>query len=420
VNLMDLNMFAERGQPFDAFAEMRDKAPVIWHPDEYFGGFWVVTPYEDVKQVSLDPDTFSSGRAGILINYGTEGTRDPRLHRANLDNMIAMDNPAHMELRSQHMPFFRPAFVGELREKVRVKVGELLAEIARQGECDLVENLSAPLTLYTLSEMLGIPEADRPKLYRWMHYLEIAQANLTRIETGDEVTEDDLKFFEEFQQLNAEMFDYGRDLLLRRREEPTDDLLSAIANAVVDGELLPEEYLDGSWILIVFAGNDTTRNSISGTMKLLTENPDQKRKLQDDMELLPNMVEEAIRLITPVIHMRRTATRDAEIHGQGIGEGEKVVMWYGAANRDPSVFSEPERFDVTRDNAAKHLAFGIGTHVCLGNRVARMQLQEVYRQILTDYPDLEYTGGIEIAPNNFVNAIRRLPVRMRSGRRTAA
>lgn len=420
VDLQDLNLFANRGQPYDAFATLREEAPVYWHPDEQFGGFWVVTRYEDIKKVSLTPQTFSSGKGGILINYGSKEMRDQRLFRANVDNMIAMDNPQHMELRTQHMPYFKPSFVNELHEKVQVKAGQLLDNIAPMGECDLVENVSAELPLFTLSEMLGIPEGDRPKFIRWMRYLEMAQNIATKIENGKEATEEDFKFFGEFLDMNKEMFEYGYDMLLRRRKEPTDDLLSAIANATVDGELLPDEYLDGSWILIVFAGNDTTRNSLSGTMKLLTENPEQKEKVLADFDLLPNMVEEAIRMVTPVIHMRRTATEDTEIRGQKIAEGEKVVMWYGSANRDPEVFESPDSFDVTRANAGKHLAFGIGTHVCIGNRIAKMQLKEVYRQILTRFPDMEYAGGMEIAPNNFVNAISKLPVKFKPQKRSAA
>jgi hypothetical protein len=163
-------------------------------------------------------------------------------------------------------------------------------------------------------------------------------------------------------------------------------------------------------LLIVFAGNDTTRNSLSGTMKLLTEFPEQKQKLIDDPSRIPNMVHEAIRMVSPVIYMRRTAAEDAEINGQKIAEGEKVVMYYGAANRDPSVFADPDRFDVERANAKDHLAFGMGPHVCLGQRVANMQLEAAYRQILARFPDVEWTGDIDIAPNNFVHAISRLGI----------
>jgi cytochrome P450 len=179
--------------------------------------------------------------------------------------------------------------------------------------------------------------------------------------------------------------------------------------------LLSDEYLDGSWLLIVFAGNDTTRNTLSGTMKLLTEFPDQKARLIADPSLMGGAVNEFIRMVSPVIYMRRTATRDAEIAGQAVREGEKVVMYYGAANRDEAVFDNPDQLDITRPNADKHIAFGYGPHVCIGKRVAQIQLEEAYRQILGRFPDIRWTGEIDIAPNNFVHAISKLEVEFTPG-----
>jgi cytochrome P450 len=187
-------------------------------------------------------------------------------------------------------------------------------------------------------------------------------------------------------------------------------LLSAIANAEVDGAKLADEYLDGSWLLIVFAGNDTTRNSISGTMRLLTEFPDAKAELIANPDLIPAMTHEAIRMVSPVIYMRRTATMDTELGGQTIAAGDKVIMFYGAANRDPSVFADPDTFDIHRTNAKEHLAFGIGPHVCLGQRVANMQLDVVYRQMLTRFPNIQWTGEQDILPNSFTHSVGRLMV----------
>jgi cytochrome P450 len=294
---------------------------------------------------------------------------------------------------------------------VAVETTRLLDQMAGLGDCDLVEALSSRLPLFTLCEILGVPEADRPKFLTWMHYLEIA-GNITAEQRGAiEMTPEVIAFIQAFNAAIGEMFEYGRRMLHLRRQDPQPDLMTAIARATIDDELLADEYLDGSWLLIVFAGNDTTRNTISGAMKLLTEFPDQKQKLIDRPELLPNAVDEFIRMVSPVIYMRRTATREVELRGQRIGEGEKVIMYFGAANRDPEVFPDPDRLDVERPNAGKHLAFGAGPHVCIGKRVAQLQLEAVYRQLLPRFPDIEYAGGIDIAPNNFVHAIRRLPVR---------
>ena len=188
--------------------------------------------------------------------------------------------------------------------------------------------------------------------------------------------------------------------------------MSAIARAQIGGEMLSDEFLDGSWLLIVFAGNDTTRNTLSGAAKLLTEFPAQRAALAADPARLGNAANEFIRMVSPVIYMRRTATRDTELAGQKIAADEKLVMYYGAANRDPAVFPDPDQLDIARPNADKHLAFGYGPHVCLGKRVAQIQLEEAYRQILARFPDITWTGEIDIAPNNFVHAIRKLPVRL--------
>jgi cytochrome P450 len=327
-----------------------------------------------------------------------------------------MDQPIHFALRREHLPFFTPKYVAELKRKVERKVTELLDAIAGLGKCDLVEHVSAELPLYTLSEILGIPESDRPKLVRWMHFLEIAGYVVAEKNFGSI----DPNFVSEFMTNVQEMFEYGRAALHERRKNPREDLLTALAHAKVEGDLLPDEYLDGSWLLIVFAGNDTTRNSISGTMKLLTEFPAEKAKVQADLGLLPNMVHEAIRMVSPVIYMRRTAKEDTELRGQKIAEGEKTIMYYSAANRDPEVFVDPDRFDVRRANAKDHVAFGWGPHVCLGQRVANMQLEAVYRQILARFPDMRWTGEIDIAPNNFVHAIRKLGVEFTPEKQKAA
>ena len=396
------------GQPFGAFREMRERAPVCWltEPSELGGGYWALTRYDDVRKVSLNPQIFSSQKGGILMAYGKPEQRHPLLHRASLDQLINMDQPIHFELRREHLPFFTAKYVADLKVKVERKVTNLLDAIASKGSCDLVEHVSAELPLYTLSEILGIPESDRPKLVRWMHFLELAGYIMAERNYGSV----DPNFFGEFMSNVAEMFEYGRDVLLKRRTDPKQDLLTSLAHAKVGGDLLPDNYLDGSWLLIVFAGNDTTRNSISGAMKLLTEFADQKARVQKDLTLLPTMVDEAVRMVSPVMYMRRTATADTEISGQRIAEGEKVIMYYGAANRDPSVFADPDRFDAARANAKDHVAFGIGPHVCLGQRVANMQLEAVYRQIFARFPDMHWTGEIDIAPNNFVHAIRKLGV----------
>lgn len=409
VNLSDPEVFSRHGgYTFEAFRKMREEAPIMWHPEELGRGFWALSAYELVKQVELDPVRFSSQKGGILMNYGMEGVpRHPLLHASSLNSLINLDRPFHTPLRMEHMQFFRANYVADLRKKVDRYVNERLDLMQAQGPVvDMVALLSAELPLFTLCEILGVPEADRPKLVHWMHFLETSQYQAQQEGLGAASEEQILTFLSEIQA----MFDYGRAILADRRANPQHDLLSAIAHARIDGEPLSAEFLDGSWLLIVFAGNDTTRNSLSGTMKLLSEAPDVRARLLADDTLFANFVHEAIRLVSPVTYMRRTVTCETELGGQRLAEGDKVVMYYAAANRDPTRFEQPDRFDIDRPNAKDHLAFGHGPHVCLGQRVANMQLDCAYRNLLRRFPDISWTGEMTLAPNNFVHAISSLMV----------
>ncbi len=409
VDLTQPTVFSDHGgYTFDAFRTMREEAPVLWHPEAGGAGFWAVTPYELVKQVELSPSIFSSQRGGILMTYGRpDAPRHPLLHAASLNSLINLDRPYHTPLRMEHMAYFRAGFVAELRTRVEAHIDTLLDAMAAQGPVvDLVENFSAELPLFTLCEILGVPAADRPKLVHWMHFLETSQYQAQQEGLGNVTAEQIMTFMNEIQA----MFDYGRSLLAQRRREPQNDLLSAIANVEIDGKPLSPEFLDGSWLLIVFAGNDTTRNSLTGTMRLITQFPEIRGQLAATPDLLPNFAHEAIRMVTPVTYMRRTATEVTELGGQRIGEGEKVVMYYPAANRDPQKFPDPDRFIIDRANAREHQAFGNGPHVCLGQRVANMQLESAYRRILARFPRAQWTGEQTIAPNNFVHAISKLMI----------
>ena len=417
-------LFTKGDEPYQHFANLRNNAPVYFHetgPEDSEPGFWVLTKYKDIEFVSKNQEIFSSQLAGgTALTHGFEQQDDLPLYRSTMDHMLSLDGMLHLSMRNPHMAFFNPKYVSNLRKKVELKVDQLLDQIAPLGRCNLVETVSAEVPMFTLCEMLGVPEEDRPKIIEWMKFLEMAQliAATQAAEKGDiEFSEEhtqaapDPALVEMFTNMVAEMFDYGRTILESRRKDPKDDLLSVIANIEVEGEKLPNEYLDGSWLLIIFAGNDTTRNSISGTMNLLSENPDQKNLVLNDKSLLPNMVHESIRMVSPVRYMRRTTKCDTQIGDQEIGPNEKVSLWYGAANRDPEIFTNPDKFDVTRENAKKHLAFGYGRHLCLGKHTANMQLEVVYEKIFSRFPEMEQDGEMILTPNNFVNAIQDVPVK---------
>ena len=416
--LNDLDLFT-KGQPFNLYKELRDNAPIFFHepmPMDPEPGYWAFTRYEDIKHVSMNPKIFSSQYAtGNMLTQGAEENRHPKLFKSTIDHMLNLDGQMHLNLRKEHMPFFKPGYVDDLRKKVSVKVTELLDIIAPMGQCNLVQQVSQQLPIYTLSEILGIPEDDRQKLVSWMEFLELAQYFTYEIikEQNEGKTEStpDPAIIDMFNSMVDEMFDYGRFILKDKRENPSNDLLTAIANAEIDGEKLSDEFLDGSWLLIIFAGNDTTRNTMSGGIKLLHENQTQKDLLMQNQDLIPNFINETVRCVSPVIHMRRTTLEETEINGQRIGAHEKVALWYGAANRDPAIFENPDEFNILRKNADKHLAFGIGRHTCLGKPVALMQLQEFYSQFLSRFQDFEMNGEWKVAPNNFVHAIQEMPIK---------
>ena len=271
-----------RGHPFELYAQMRAEAPVMWSKMGRGGtGFWSVTRYDDIKAVELAPEIFSSQRGGINMAVPPkEHWRPEILVRAALDNLIAMDEPHHMQMRIQQKDFFIPAYVKVLREKVSAKVEDLLDDLEAKGPVvDFVKVFSNQLPLFTLCEMLGVDEEDRQKIVHWMHYLEMASqfmANPFRTFLGEPL------FPLRFKKVVEEMFAYGARVMADRRENPREDLLTVIAHSKLDDELLPQEYLDGSWLLIIFAGNDTTRNSLSGTIKLMTVWPDQRAMVLDD------------------------------------------------------------------------------------------------------------------------------------------
>ncbi len=416
--LNDLDLFT-KGQPFSFYKDLRENAPVFYHepmPTDPEPGYWVLTKYEDIKYVSMNPKIFSSQYAtGNLLTLGTEENRHPKLFKSTIDHMLNLDGEMHLGLRKEHMPFFKPDYINDLRKKVSSKVSLLLDNIAPLGECNLVSEVSQQLPIFTLSEILGIPQEDRQKLVSWMEFLELAQyftyEMIKEQNEGKTDSSPDPAMIDMFNAMVDEMFDYGRFILNSKRENPSEDLLSAIANAEIEGEKLSQEFLDGSWLLIIFAGNDTTRNTLSGGIKLLYDNQKQKELLIDNLELLPNFVNETVRCVSPVIHMRRTTLEETEINGQKIGPHEKIALWYGAANRDPEIFENPDDFNILRENADKHLAFGFGRHSCIGKPVALMQLQEFYSQFLTRFPDFEMNGKWKVAPNNFVHAIQEMPIK---------
>ena len=388
------------GQPFELFERLRREAPVYWHEEslEFEPGFWALTKHEDIITVSKDPKTFSSAVGGHLMTMGDPEVVDPSAVAAIVGNMIGMDPPDHQIYRKMVAPSFTPKAIRSLEVDMRIKIRELLDNVSDKGEFNFVTEISEQLPLWVLCEMMGIEESERPRIRDLVNNLTDASIN----------ADPDKSMQVWFNYM--ELFKMGRDMIEERRKNPTDDLMSVVANTKVEGGELPPELLDGFFLLMVIAGNETTRNTITGGLMALTENPEEREKLLKDPSLISNATDEMLRWVTSVIYFRRTATKDTQIRGQDIKKGDKVVMWYGSANRDEDIFENGHLFQVDRQNAKKHLAFGAGEHLCLGNRLGHMQIRILFEEMLERYPNIHSTSEPVRVPSNFLAGISELKV----------
>jgi cytochrome P450 len=390
------------GQPFDIFKRLREEAPIYWHEEslDFEPGFWALSKHEDIVRVSKDPMTFSSAVGGHLMTMGDPEVVDPSAVAAIIGNMIGMDPPDHQIYRKMVAPSFTPKAIRTLEGDMRLKIRELLENVEDKGEFNFVTEISEQLPLWVLCEMMGIPESERPKIRDLVNNL-----------TDASIQQDPNNAFQIWVNY-MELFKMGRDMIEERRKNPTDDLMSVVANTKIEGGELPPELLDGFFLLMVIAGNETTRNTLTGGLMALTDNPGEREKLLKDPALISNATDEMLRWVTSVIYFRRTATKDTNIRGQDIKAGDKVVMWYGSANRDEDIFKDGHLFKVDRENAKKHLAFGAGEHLCLGNRLGHMQIRVLFEELLDRFPNIHSTSDPVRIPSNFLAGISELKVRI--------
>ena len=390
------------GQPFDIFKRLREEAPIYWHEEslDFEPGFWALSKHEDIVRVSKDPMTFSSAVGGHLMTMGDPEVVDPSAVAAIIGNMIGMDPPDHQIYRKMVAPSFTPKAIRTLEGDMRLKIRELLENVEDKGEFNFVTEISEQLPLWVLCEMMGIPESERPKIRDLVNNL-----------TDASVQQDPNNAFQIWVNY-MELFKMGRDMIEERRKNPTDDLMSVVANTKIEGGELPPELLDGFFLLMVIAGNETTRNTLTGGLMALTDNPEEREKLLKDPSLISNATDEMLRWVTSVIYFRRTATKDTNIRGQDIKAGDKVVMWYGSANRDEDIFKDGHLFRVERENAKKHLAFGAGEHLCLGNRLGHMQIRVLFEELLDRFPNIHSISDPVRIPSNFLAGISELKVRI--------
>jgi cholest-4-en-3-one 26-monooxygenase len=396
IDLVDPDLYATGGIPHEQFRWLREHAPVYRHrgnPD-----FWAVTRYDDVVHVSRHPEIFSSHRRLALFN---EPTEEHLLLQRMM--MLNQDPPEHTRKRAIVNRGFTPRTVGRLEEHIRDICDELLDGLAGRREVDFVRDISAPLPLYVICELLGAPPEDREKIFDWSNRL-IAQDDPEFRTPGDDGMA-----------AAGELYAYANELAVRRREEPRDDIVTRLLQPH-DGEELSVEEFDLFVMLLSVAGNETTRNAASGGMLAFFEHPEQWRRLRDERaaggeRLSETFPDEIVRWVSPVNMFRRTATRETELGGQRIAEGDKVVVFYASANRDESAFADPYTFDVGRD-PNPHIGFGGGgPHFCLGAHLARLELRVLFETLLERMPDISPAGEVRRLRSNFINGIKEMPVR---------
>jgi cytochrome P450 len=319
--------------------------------------------------------------------------------------LISMDPPEHREYRALVSPRFTPRALRASNaaiERISSELFERWAESGPRGECDFVQVFAAPLPIAVIAHLLGVPGGEWKRIFDWTNRIvgagdpEYRSADSTPAQTRRAAT--------------VELFDYFRDLAKRRLADPRDDLVSLLAHARIGGRALPELELLSYFLILVAAGNETTRNAISGGLLALIEHPAEREKLARSPELVPQAAEEILRWTSPVVQMARTATRDVELEGQRIREGDLLVLFYASANRDEAVFAEPERFSVERD-PNRHLAFGIGEHVCAGAHLARLELRAALAALVSRLAQVELAGPVERLRSSAIGGVKRLPIR---------
>src|SRR5919198_1179406 len=378
------------GPPHELFRRLRRECPVHWtakiteYPKE--AGYWSVTTADDIRVLSFDWRTYSSGRGGVTA---ASGVFPIELARAMF---IGMDPPKHDRLKALFQAGFTPKRIADHEDAIRAITEGVLDGLEGRETCDLVNDVAQPVVSRVIGSFMGVPPEDDEIWARLMNTMLGAGDPDLNPEGVESVMQRDV----------PEMFERCGRLIAERRERPTDDLTSVLVHAEVDGERLEEHEIVMGFFLLVAAGNDSTKATYCSGMKALMANPDQRQMLLDDPSLIPSAVEEALRMFPAFAHFRRTATRDTELNGTPIKEGEKVVMWYVSSNRDETRYEDPDRFDVTRN--PEHQAFGAGgRHFCLGTALARLELRILFEETLKRFPAMELAGPTALVESPFLN-----------------
>ena len=381
-----------RGMPHDEFRRLRAEDPVSRQPEVGGRGFWAVTRYHDVVSVLRTPKVFSSWRGGVLL-------ADPPAEFLEKlrENMFNRDPPDHTALRRLVNKAFSPRRIEELDGRIAAHAIQLVGAVKHAGRCDFATQIAGEMPLFVICEILGVPLADRKRLYA-----------LTERMFGSDLKDRAAALADGMQAAN-ELRAYGAELGREKAKSPADDMVSDLLTAEIDGRRLTDGEFQAFFMLLFNAGADTTRSLLCYGLDLLLERPELMERLRREPDLVPAAIEEMLRFEPPVIQFRRTATQDTELAGRTIREGDKVVVFFPSANRDETVFADPDRFDIER-TPNDHLAFGYGTHYCLGAPLARLESKHVFQTLLREVHRIELAAPIEVSRTNLIRSIRRLEI----------
>ncbi len=388
--------YERNGYPHEEWTWLRRNDPVHWYERDNVDPFWAITKHSDIIAIGKRPDLFLNGPRLAVF------TRDlPPPPEGSSRHLLNMDPPDHARYRRVTSRWFTPRSVSGLGDKVARVAREVVDRASAKDGGDFVADISAPITIAVIAEMLGVPRSHWDKLFRWTNEIIAPQdpefsADKTPRETSEGA--------------RLELFTYFNDLAEERRKKPTDDIVSMVANGEVEGDPLPPVELLSYYMLLVVAGNETTRNAMTGGMLALLEDREQWERLRADPSLVDSAVEEVVRWTNPVIQFARTATQDYELRGKTIRKGESVCLFYGSGNRDEEVFEDPFTFRIDRQ-PNPHIGFGMGEHVCLGAHLARLELKHAYLELAARLDSCESAGPVERARSSFVGGIKRAPMR---------
>jgi cholest-4-en-3-one 26-monooxygenase len=404
IDFSDIDLTSTRafvaGVPHDWFSFLRAKAPVWWHPESHGPGFWAVTGYEDCVAVNRDYENYSSHEKATFI---WELPEEDLLQQQLV--MVNMDPPIHTRYRRLVNKGFTPRTVNQLHDRIHEATDRIIDDVIEQGTADFVTAVAAELPLVVIAELLGVPNEDRHKMFDWSNQM-VGNADPEYQHT------DDIAHV-----ASMELYAYASKLFAEKRIDPREDLMSVLTGVEIEGESLSDLELELFFLLLTVAGNETTRNLISGAMVAFFDHPDQWELLRRDRSLLASAVEEMLRFVTPVMNFRRQSTAETELGGQKIKKDEKVVFFHVSANRDETVFEDPHRFDITR-SPNPHIAFGGGgPHFCLGANLARMEIRVMFEHLLDRMPDIHLDGQVERLQSAFINGVKHIPVAFTPGPR---